>query len=64
MIPVRDVGTLVFTGTHGTVSDALCSGPMPGRFVGLPVGADCTGALMTVGGVDNATVGVDGATGA
>jgi len=60
---VRDVVKVIFTGTHGTVSDALCSGPMLGGFVGLAVGADCTGAL-TVVGVDNATVGVDGATGA
>jgi hypothetical protein len=60
---MRDVGTLVLTGTHGTVSDALSSGPMPGGFAGLSVGADCTGAL-TVVGVDNATVAIDGATGA
>ena len=53
-IPVRDVVKVVFTGTHGTVSDATCSGLMLRRFVGLPVGTDCTGGL-TVVGVDDAT---------
>jgi len=52
-IPVRDVVKVVFTGTHGTVSDASCSGPIPRRFVGLPVGTDCAGGL-TVVGVDDA----------
>jgi len=50
---VLDVVALVFTGTHGTVSDALCSGLTPPRFVRLPVGADCTSGLTVV--VDDAT---------